>query len=196
MRYLERLLEFVPLRYEHLIPFPLEDRINLEFLWCQVNGAANPPDAGHLIGVFPHDARAYIDGVEVTPSVIVELQKKISARKVADVQAESKSGLDAWFRLGDAIGAAYPGDLAKDKALAATLIANHNPATLLDRLGDGRIGAGGALHIFNYLYEHIHIDPISMWDVVKTHDDFGGKQIDVKKSPTPRLVLSMGPCRL
>jgi hypothetical protein len=196
VRYLEHHLNFAPLNHEGVIAFPLEDRTNLEFVWCQLNGSANPPGAGLARGVFPNDIRVYIDNIEITPSVIVELQKKIASRNVADVQTQYKAALDARLRLETAFGAAYPGDTARDTALAAQLSANPTPSSLLNRLGDEQVGSGGSLHIFNFLYEQIIIDPISMWDVVATHNASGGTPIDVKKLDAPRLTLSSGPCRL
>jgi hypothetical protein len=196
VRYVDQSLDFGSLCHEHIIAFPLEDRTNLEFVWCQINGSARSPGLAVARAVFPNDIRVFIDEVEITPSVIIELQKKIRARDVADVQREYKRGLDAWIRLATAYGNIYPGDAAKDAAQAAELSKTPDPSSLLNRLGDVQVGSGGSLHIFNFLYEHINIDPVSMWDVVATHNATAATPIDVKQSKNPKLTLSSGPCRL
>ena len=195
IRLLDHSIEFAPFVHEQIIPFPLEDRVQLEFLWFQLSGAPASRE-GMPRGIFPNSVRAYIEGVEVTQSVVTELRKKIAAKPAATVQAQYRAGMEGWLRLARAFGAAYPGDIAADEARAAELGANADPASLLVSLGDNHIGSGGCLHIFNYLYQYIDIEPVSMWDLLTTHNASGAAPIDVKAAPAPKLVVSSGPCRL
>lgn len=194
VRHIERQICFAPFVHEQTIAFPLDDRIHLEFVFFQLYGLPADRD-GMPRGLFPNHIHAYIDGVDVTSSVIVELKKKIAERKPSDVLAQYKIGLDAWLLLARSYGAAYPGDIARDAALATQLVTNPIPESLLDSLGNAQIGSGGCLHIFNFLYQSIDINPVSMWDVLSTHNGSGLPKVDVKGSASPKLVLSSGPCR-
>lgn len=195
IRLIERAVAFAPFAHEQTVVFPLNDRVHLEFLWFQLHGSPASRE-GMPRGIFPHSARAYIDGIEVTRSIVIELKKKLSAKPVAQIQAQYRAGMDAWLRLARAYGAGYPGNAANDEARAAVLATDPDPASLLTMLGDNQVGSGGCLHIFNYLYHCIDIDPVSMWDLVNTHNSSGATPIDVKASVSPKLTLSSGPCRL
>jgi len=196
IRLIERTISFAPFVHDDIIPFPLDDRIQLEHLWVQIHGApAHRETAAN--GLFPTDVRAYIDGIEVTKAIVTELKKAIAAADAKKVRTQYKAGLDAWIKMGNAFGAdLYPGNLVTDTALAGQLAATADPATLLTALGDNFSGSDGCLHIFNYLYNWIDLRSISLWDVVETHNASGATPLDVKKAKAPKLYLSNGPCRI
>lgn len=138
----------------------------------------------------PDDVRLYIDGTDLTLSYVEVLANGLNSPGYADKAAEQyEAATQAWIELADAFGADYSGDLAKDKARRAELIATRPVGDLLDRLGNiADTGWGGYLHIFHYLYGEVDAPWVSLRDF--------GKRAGIDLLDARRLTASAGPCRI
>jgi chaperonin cofactor prefoldin len=79
------------------------------------------------------------------------------------------------------------------KPIMQKLLAVNPVAKNLDQLGDLEVGWQGNLHIFNYLYTDIAIEPLSLNEIWKDYQAQSGTAVDWKTLDNLRLILSVDP---
>jgi len=175
-------------RHEHHFILPDDQRELLQDVSLAIRATGNANPNGVTTG--PDDVRLYVDGTDVTPAYVKVLADDLNSPGYADRAAEQyEKATQAWIELAEALGPAYSGDLAKDKARRAELIAIKPVGSLLDRLGNvADTGWGGYLHIFHYLYGEVDAPWVSLREV--------GNHAGVDLLNARRLTVSAGPCRL
>ena len=129
--------------------------------------------------------------VDVTDFVLKAIQDALETRVQKELSDELRAALDRRLVVLDALGAAYSGDRAADRAEANRLGTSIPVSGVLARLGDRSLGHSGSLDPFQFLYRELHLPPISLDSVWEAHsglseDLFSGSRFGLTLSEGPR----------
>ena len=184
-----------PFHYENHLYLSETQRENLEEVKVSLFGSPSQIQYSRNFTA-PSDVRLYIDQQDVTPSFIYVLKQLIDNADQATIKSQYKGGLDALIALEVVMGEAgfgRPAGEVSDAAIA--LLAVEPLSALVDQLGNSQVLAYGMPHIFNYLWSHIDLPYVSLFDTVNHHNSQpGSTAIDLLQAR--RLTVSNGPCRL
>lgn len=195
IRTINERISFLPYNYEYTFFTPFVDRILVRDVVISTYGSPSLAHPGGRIGVSCNDIHLYIDGIDFTKLFIDALKANIDKRNAADVKKEYAFALEKWLELEEKMGAAYgTQDIQKEKQIVQQLLNTTPLSNVLNQLGDTKVGWGGNLHIINFLYNEIELEPVSLVKLVDKHNTLNATQID--KQQIKRITFSSGPCRL
>ncbi|MGN7885423.1 hypothetical protein [Dyadobacter sp. 22481] len=192
VRIISEKLSFVPFNYEYTFFAPQTDRILVQDLLLSLYGAPGVTHPGGSFGISCNNIFFYIDGKDLTLPLLEELRRLLDASDQVRAKKQYSDALDKWISLLTQLNIT---DTVKERAIAAALLSTQPLSGNLKSLGDAKVGFGGHLHIFNFLYKEVELAPVSLFQVIKAHNN---QNPDEKINPLEikRLTFSSGPCRL
>jgi hypothetical protein len=127
-------------------------------LQLNIQPSSDPLLADHVL-MSAEDIHIYLNGIDFTPEYRAALVTALSKRDRATVKSQYRKGIENWLTVFSKFN--FNGiDIAQQRTVGDTLIAK-TYAELLTKLGSRDQGYSGSLHIFNFLYSYIDLDPIS-----------------------------------
>lgn len=149
----------------------------------------------------PDDIHIYFNHHDLTGHTIKALKRRIDQSDQKLFLSQYKECLDKWLYFEEALGGTLPSldpsfDLTKEREAVETLL-NTNPLSdNLKQLGDLNIGWRGTLHLFNFLYNQINLQPLSLKEIISSYNEVMDNKISFPPSGPWRLTFSSGTCRL
>lgn len=108
--------------------------------------------------------RVYVNGEDLTQLVINNLIRKIRQLPRDRFVREYKTSANIWLDHVNSIGINWP-EIDQDRIHADSLDAD-DLIGMMKKLGDRDSGWSGQIHPFNFLYEGIEIEPLSLRDIL------------------------------
>jgi hypothetical protein len=186
-------INFNPLLHERrFIVSPVDQSDIFDIIFMLYGGPARDPlfDSATLSSI--EGLRLYINNTNYTAELISELKYLLGKLSIAEIRAQYKKGVDKWLELYTpfSAGRADPAqERIKFQAIQAKQISDW-----LVKLGDRSVGYLGSLHILNYLYCYIDLEPVSLNNLIKRKYPSADAEIQSVKDLVPiTITLSHGP---
>jgi hypothetical protein len=183
---------------------PTAESSSLIDVFISVRGACDPylmPLQRPLSA--PHDVHIYLlrnDGgrqrsTDLTPDYIQLLQAELDRLPADQLALAYQSGLENWFAVNKYVSTSSDASaIAQDKARAEQLVRLRPCSRWLTSLGNRDEGRQGTLHVFNFLYEWLPVQPVSLAATLQAHAKrVGEPSVMLDSVSLPRLVFSAGP---
>lgn len=181
---------FAPFVYEHTVPVSAQGWDNIQDVVLYLTASPSPFSASSV-----SDIHVYVNGNDLTQSVVREIKKRIGQADQGQVQAQYHAALSNWLEMERKLDGAYPADYAQEREVAHRL-SQMNPSEWVMKLGDHSTGWGGCFHIINFLYKEVSIPPMSLTSILADHSLTEGVQLDLNSIAPISITFSSGPCRL
>lgn len=168
LKYVHGVVDFTPANREHKILLDEESLRGVRDIRLQIYAS---PSADPLTPAALHtgidDVRLYVGGRDLTDGLKRVLKASLTNVDRKRIRDGYVAGASAYTRMLDAMKL-HTVERAGDAAFVQQQIAAPNWTVALDRLGDRR-GAGwsGNLHVFNFLYRFIPLQPVSLVEILK-----------------------------
>jgi hypothetical protein len=202
VRTTESLLIFDAVHPLHVVALPHVDGAELVDVAISFHGERSPyftfagvpfflPAGVHMY--FAPSDRLIGQAIDLTPVLVGAIREQLRALDPALFRAAYREALDTAVAVEGAPGldlSINPQLLAADVARIPSLVAT--PAgDLIDQLGSRSVGLGGSLHVFNWLFNYIALQPISLAALLRA---VANPPFDVTLGllRRPRLVVTHG----
>lgn len=169
---------FDSVSYATVVPLPFINGEHLSDVQLAIHGElphydateARPANCCHDIRlglcVNAGTERAYYD---ITPALCGAIGDAIDSCDPAVIATQYRDGMSRWFAWLSVLGIRHDGSDAA-KVVDEQLHRYDKLSRHIEKLGDRQAGPHGSLHIFNYLYSHIRIPPVSLAHVLERAD--------------------------
>ncbi len=155
---------------------PNADRGRMIDVLMSLNGCMNSYlQVSGVFFHFPNDVRLSLVGQlrsqaysqDITSYVLQELRQQLNSGNEAVIRESYRAGMYRWTsylqeRVAPFLDDSAVAQLKSDRTRIDSLAATQPASRLLTTLGDKTCGFRGGLHIFNYLYEYIPLQAISL----------------------------------
>lgn len=116
------------------------------------------------------DVHVYLTDYNLTRHIVRAIKEALAdPMQIEKLKRQYHAALDRWIEVEKQMGDAFSIPVDRDQHIALKLKNESQLSKLMRQLGDSMLGWGGNLHLFNYIYTDVSIQPVSLSAVLEEY---------------------------